>query len=135
MMAAGSVLERLPLPGQAKLDVHGRIMRYGQPFSVAGIFPRHEGDEDPILPPPGTTTEDWNIFVSPRVVGDEEPTSEGDNALLKFECWAVENTSHTQWTIHVKYKYKVRNDSGETGSWSPKPRMDKPSVNWILIPK
>jgi hypothetical protein len=64
---------------QEKLDVNGRILRRGQAFSITG----NASNGNRVTVPWGNT-DDWNIFVSPREMGLEEPNSEADNALLNL---------------------------------------------------
>ncbi|NEO72974.1 hypothetical protein [Moorena sp. SIO3H5] len=110
------------------VNINGRILRNGQDFSKAGYASHND-----IVTVPWGTTRDWNIFVSPRVMGLEEPRSEGDNALLKIECWAIVNNT-TSWKIHARYKYKVSQNSD--GRWfDENTRTVRPLVNYILIPR
>ncbi|NEP36165.1 hypothetical protein, partial [Moorena sp. SIO3B2] len=111
------------------VNVRDRILRNGQDFSKAG----QASHNDTVQVPWGTTRE-WNIFVSPRVMGREEPGSEGDNALLKIECWARVNNT-TSWKIHARYKYKVSRGS-DHGTWHDENSGNfRPLVNYILIPR
>ncbi|MEW5768099.1 MAG: hypothetical protein AB1797_10845 [bacterium] len=105
-----------------RLDVNGRILRKGQSFSVAGSV-NHAGTVEV----PWGTTNDWNIFVSPRLMGHEETNSENDNALLRIECYASESSS-TAWGITARYKYKFSN-SRPNGTWYDG------SANYILVPQ
>ncbi|MFP2957313.1 hypothetical protein ACLEPN_05645 [Myxococcus sp. 1LA] len=73
---------------------------------------------------PNGTINDWGIHVSPNDMGFEEPGSEGDNALLKLECYAVQINQHT-WRIVARYK--ARPWSNRDGTWSPG------SANYLLV--
>jgi hypothetical protein len=108
---------------QAKLDVNGRLLRNGQPFSFAGNV-----NHNAIITVPWGTTADWNIFVSPRVMGLVEGQNEGDNALLMIECWADE-ISNTQWRIRARYRFKYWNDPAKPGWWH------SGTANYILVPR
>lgn len=113
-----------------KLDVYGRILRQGQAFSFTGA-----ASHNAVVSVPWGTTDDWNIFVSPRIVGDEEDGSEADNGILKIECFASA-ISDTQWRITIRYKFKYWNDNPRTGWWSDEHGgMDTPSVNYLLVPR
>ena len=72
---------------------------------------------------------DWVIFVSPRVMGEEETDSEFDNALLMMRCWATVVTG-TDWQITAEYKFKYSNgeDTGN-GGW----RVGR--ANYLLVPR
>jgi hypothetical protein len=105
----------------ALLDVNGRILRKGQDFSVIGVA----GNGATINPPWGTNA-DWNIYVSPNTMGEEEAGSEGDNALLMTRCWA--EASGTGWLITASYKYKWGNANNQN-EW----RNGK--ANYLLLPK
>jgi hypothetical protein len=119
-----------------KLDVNGRILRKGQAFSVANVASHQD-----IVTVPWGTRNDWNIFVSPKYMGDEESGSEADNALLKIECYAKPVTGNdTQWRIIARYKFHYwphDNSEHPNGVWSDSDQsnMDPPEVNYILVPK
>lgn len=104
-------------------DVNGRILRKGMDFSETGE--RNNGGT--VLAPWGTT-DDWNIFVSPRWMGEEEHDSEGDNALLKIECFAAP-FSNAGWRITAQYKYKYSNGYPVNGSWRDG------QASYILVPR
>src|SRR5262249_35734954 len=109
----------------ATLDVDGRIMRKSQAFTFVGV-----GLHDEVIPVPWGTTNDWNIFVSPRSMGMEEPGSEFDNALLVIHCWAALEATFG-FRIHCRYKFKQKNaDNSGDGDW----HIDG-TVNWILVPR
>jgi hypothetical protein len=105
------------------LDVKGRIARQGQDFSISGT----KNNNNTVSVPWGTTN-DWNIFVSPEIMGLEETDSEGDNALLKIECKTTKITD-TTWKITARYKFKYSNVNPSNGVW------ENGSANYILIPK
>lgn len=66
-----------------------------------------------IIKPPSGNTDNWTIMVAPRTnFGQEEPGSEADNALLKFECFANAKTDKTGWQITGRYKYRNKNGDG-----------------------
>jgi hypothetical protein len=114
----------------AKLDVDGRIIRKGEAFSEVG-----EKFHNETVSVPWGNTDDWNIFVSPKIMGDEEHDSEADNALLKIECYATEE-SETEWRITARYKFKYWSDNPRNGVWyESADNMDRPKVNYILVPK
>lgn len=106
-----------------KLDVHGRILRKGVDFSSAGSV-NHDGT----VSVPWGTRDDWNIFVSPRVMGTEEPDSEADNGMLKLECFATA-INDTTWRVTARYKFKYWNDNPRTGIW------EAGSANYLLVPR
>ncbi|AOY79960.2 hypothetical protein BJP36_08525 [Moorena producens JHB] len=120
-------IQKLEVAGT--VNVRDRILRNGQDFSKVG-----QASHNDTVKVPWGTTRDWNIFVSPRVMGREEPGSEGDNALLKIECWARVNNT-TSWKIHARYKYKVSRGS-DHGTWHDENSGNfRPLVNYILIPR
>jgi hypothetical protein len=104
------------------LDVNGRILRNGQSFTLGGVA----NNNDTVTVPWGTTSE-WSIFVAPRIMGEEEPGSEGDNALLKIECFATPSTG-TTWQIRARYKFKYSNSNPLDGTWKDG------TANYILVP-
>jgi hypothetical protein len=107
----------------ARLDVSGRIIRNGQDFSSAGLIV-HGG----VVIAPWGTVADWNIFVSPRRMGEEEPGSEGDNSMLVMECYAVP-IAGTAWEVTAWYKYKYSNSNPLDGVWHPG------TANYLLVPR
>ncbi|NEN98163.1 MAG: hypothetical protein F6K50_22395, partial [Moorea sp. SIO3I7] len=123
----GTSNPRTKLEVAGTVNVRDRILRNGQDFSKAGLASHN----DTVKVPWGTTRE-WNIFVSPRVMGREEPDSEGDNALLKIECWARVNNT-TSWKNHARYKYRIRNGDGRW--YDENSGRHRPLVNYILIPR
>ena len=78
---------------------------------------------------PWGTTADWNIFVSPNSMGQEEPNSEFDNAMLMLECSATQSST-TTWTIKARYKFKFSN-AGDTGNG----QWFDGTANYLLVPK
>jgi hypothetical protein len=118
--ADGKVGVGTSAPG-ARLDVNGRIMRGGQDFSFAGIVKNGAT----VNAPWGSIT-DWNIIVSPQSMGRTEPGSEGDNALLMFQCYAIPNSGNS-WFVLAQYKY--RENEGLNGAW------EDGFANWLLEPK
>lgn len=108
----------------AKLDVYGRILRRGQDFSRAG-----QAFDTQAISVPWGSTDDWNIFVAPRVMGEEHPDDEGDNALLMMECYASTSGS-TAWVITARYKYKYDAAvNAGNGLWR------SGTANYMLVPK
>ncbi|TQF09465.1 hypothetical protein FJV41_44445 [Myxococcus llanfairpwllgwyngyllgogerychwyrndrobwllllantysiliogogogochensis] len=75
---------------------------------------------------PSGTVNDWVIHVSPQSMGFEEPGSEGDNALIKIECYAVQINQYT-WQVVARYKYRPW--SGRDGYWNGG------SANYLLVHK
>ncbi|NTX11576.1 hypothetical protein HUA76_12320 [Myxococcus sp. CA056] len=75
---------------------------------------------------PSGSVNDWVIHVSPRDMGFEEPGSEGDNALLKFECYVVQIN---QYTWQVVARYKLRPWSNRDGIWH------SGTANYLLVHK
>jgi hypothetical protein len=109
----------------APLDVAGRILRQGKDFSQVGVA--HHND---IVTANWGGNDDWNIFVSPRGVGREEPGSEFDNALLRLECFA-DPVPPNSWRITVRYKYKFSDADGKgEGTW-----YDDGQANYLLVPR
>jgi hypothetical protein len=109
----------------ASLDVAGRIMRQGQPFSKTGV-----ANHNDLVTADWGGVDDWSIFVSPRFAGREEAGSEFDNALLRIECFA-DPVPPNQWKITVRYKYKFRNaDDAGDGTW-----FTDGQTNWLLVPR
>jgi hypothetical protein len=94
---------------QARLDVNGRIFRNGQQFSFAGI-----ADHDEVIEVPWGMTTDWNIFVSPRVMGDV-----GLAAMRVFECFATVVAGG--WQITARFQ--------RTAGW-----LDG-TANYVLVPR
>jgi hypothetical protein len=109
----------------APLDVAGRILRQGKEFSQAGV-----ANHNDVVTANWGGNDDWNIFVSPRAVGREEPGSELDNALLRLECFA-DALPPKSWRIIVRYKYKFANaDDAGDGTW-----YYDGQANYLLVPK
>ncbi len=107
-----------------KLDVYGRILRQGQEFSRTGTAVHNT-----LISTPWGTTSDWNIFVSPNSMGEEEPNSERDNALLMMQCSATP-VSSTTWQITARYKFKYTNASNPgNGTWK------SGVANYMLVPR
>jgi hypothetical protein len=105
-----------------KLDVEGRILRKGQEFSKAGTI----GNQGIVQVPWGTTN-DWNIFVSPRSIGYIEGANESDNALLYFECFAAPNDA-TSWRITVRSRFRFAASDAAVGWYDN-------DANYLLLPK
>jgi hypothetical protein len=109
----------------APLDVAGRIMRHGRELSQAGTAGNHV-----IIHPPWGGVDDWNIFVSPQIMGQEDPNSEFDNAMLMIKCFATPAPSGDSWTITAQYKFKFSNGANTgNGQW-----FDG-MANWLLVPR
>lgn len=108
----------------ASLDVAGRVVRNSQDFSFAGTI-----GHGAVVTVPWGTTADWNIFVSPNSMGQEEPNSEFDNAMLMLECSATQSST-TTWTIKARYKFKFSN-AGDTGNG----QWFDGTANYLLVPK
>jgi hypothetical protein len=106
----------------ARLDVAGRIVRNSTDFSLTGT-----ANDNAAVTPPWGTTDDWNIFVSPYDVGQEEGLSEGDNALLRIYCFAAADVTKTFFRVSIRYKYRKQN-SGE-GTWYAG------TANYLLVPR
>ncbi|MCP3057381.1 hypothetical protein LXT21_01165 [Myxococcus sp. K38C18041901] len=64
-----------------------------------------------------TSVSDWSVLVIPSSVGNEEPGSEGDNALLGFDS-AFEVANTHQWRSFGAFKYRYQNSDG---SWQAGP--------------
>jgi hypothetical protein len=130
----------------AKLDVSGRIMRWSSDFSSAGVVipggmandkvpARVAGDgqadrnaiSGSVYPPVGTIN-DWNIIVSPRLMGYEENTGDGDNALIAIECYAVANSATNRWDIVARYKFRFSGDNQNS-------RWYYGAATYILVPR
>ncbi|MCE9666738.1 hypothetical protein LY474_02830 [Myxococcus stipitatus] len=75
---------------------------------------------------PSGTVGDWAIHVSPNRLGMEEPGSEGDNALLRIDCYVVPINQYT-WQVISQYKYRYSN--GPHGGWYGG------SANYLLVHK
>lgn len=94
----------------ARLDVHGRILRHSQDFTQTGI-----ASHDQVIAVPWGTTDDWNMLVSAREMGQEEPNSEFDNAVLMMQCWATPEPSKTGFKVTARYKFRW-SQGGDTGN-------------------
>src|SRR5256884_5143234 len=92
-----------------RVDVEGRIPPRGQEFSKSGTV-----DNQGIVQVPWGTTDDWNIFVSPRTIGYIEGINEGDNALLYFECFASAHDT-TSWQATVRSRFRYANSDSAVG--------------------
>jgi hypothetical protein len=108
------------------LDVAGRIMRQGLNFSETGT-----ATNDDVITVPWGSRDDWNIFVSPRSMGQEEPSAEFDNAMLMFECFAFnEPSTSNKWHVRCRYKFKFQNADGSgNGQWFAG------QANWLMVPR
>ena len=62
-------------------------------------------------------------------MGQEEPNSEFDNAMLMLECSATQSST-TTWTIKARYKFKFSN-AGDTGNG----QWFDGTANYLLVPK
>lgn len=110
---------------QATLDVDGRVLRKGKPFSSTGVAP-----DNGIISLPWGDTDDWSIFVSPNTMGQEEPDSENDNALLMIRCSAAPLANKSAFQVVANYKYKFSNgDDTGNGTWF------QGWANWLLVPR
>jgi hypothetical protein len=111
----------------APLDVAGRILRWGQDFSLADTV--KDGKE--VAVPQDTTTADWNIFVSPNRTSIEQPTLEFSNAFLELVCQAVTvSNSTTTWLVRVGIRFRYTDaNSNHQALWVPL------TANYLLVPK
>ncbi|MCP3097720.1 hypothetical protein LZ198_02385 [Myxococcus sp. K15C18031901] len=75
---------------------------------------------------PYGTVGDWVLHVSPYRLGMEEPGSEGDNALLRIDCYVVQINQYT-WQVVAQYKYRYSN--APHGTWYTG------SANYMLVHK
>lgn len=79
-------------------------------FSISGIV----RDND-IIKLPWGKTDKWNLILSPKYIGDEQPGQETDDAFLKFTLSFEELPDKSGWEVKVKckYRYSVTGD----GKW------------------
>ncbi|MDC0711760.1 hypothetical protein POL68_25045 [Stigmatella sp. ncwal1] len=111
----------------ASLLVVSGLLYSGASFAQNAISgPANDGAY--ITVPEGTTINDWALMISPTVMGAEETNSEGDNALLKIETYAVVINSYT-WRVVARYKFKWWNDARVNGIWS------SGSANYLMVRK
>ncbi|MBS1912602.1 MAG: hypothetical protein JST22_11505 [Bacteroidetes bacterium] len=104
-----------------RLDVHGDYRYYGAQFSTAGSCV--DGD---LIPAPLGSTTLWNIILTPRGIGFTENLSEDDNALIKFECWPLDELAG--WRVHCHYWFRNSNSQ----SIAP----DYPgAASYLIVPK
>ncbi|AKQ67952.1 hypothetical protein A176_004864 [Myxococcus hansupus] len=75
---------------------------------------------------PNGTVNDWALHVSPSDMGFEEHGSEGDNAFIKMECYAV---PVNQYTWRIVARYKSRHSNGRDGIWY------SGGANYLLVRK
>ena len=110
----------------AGVDVGGRLLLRGQPFSYSG---RVDAWANPVIDVPYGTVDDWNVIVTVEEAGYlEAPQNEVDNALLYFKCIPVPLNA-TQWRIERRHRTKVANCAGDCfldGS---------PSVRYLMVAK
>ncbi|NQT63036.1 MAG: hypothetical protein HQ556_08780 [Candidatus Marinimicrobia bacterium] len=105
-----------------KLDVAGRITRHGQALSESGSV-----SNNGIITVPWGTRDDWNIFVSPRSMGQDETGSMGDNAMMIMECYASA-TASDQWTVIARYIYRNSSDHSNAAWYGG-------TANYLLVPR
>ncbi|WAS95268.1 hypothetical protein [Nannocystis punicea] len=85
-------------------------------------------DGDSLAVPEGTV-DNWVIIVSPEAMGRNEDGSEGDNALLRFECSAVVEGPYG-WTVTARSKFRGMNEPpGGSGTWHPS------SATYLIVRK
>jgi hypothetical protein len=109
----------------ARLDVAGRISRWSQDFSLTGT--RSDGGE--VTVPTGTTTADWNIFISPQFAQIEQSKSELSNAAITLECGA-DQISDVKWRIKVGFRFKTT-----SGIFTTEETWSGGTANYLLVPK
>lgn len=106
--------------------IHGRVRFSGQnnseTFSYAGVL-----QHNAIIAVPYGTIDDWNIFVSPREMGQVESGSEGDNALIHMLVSADKNND-TSWKIYALYRWRFNGDHDDVRSYPG-------TVNYLIVPK
>jgi hypothetical protein len=114
----------------AKLDVHGRIKRYGKDFSTSG-----EAKHGALVGVPWGTTDDWNIFVAPRHIGFFNPEDysqpnpqEADDALIALKCYATIKNDKKGWNITALYRRKYGPLESQIKNFEGK-------ANYILMPR
>ena len=121
-------------PGMMNLGVTGVVAvgtNITHKFGKAMMGSKKHGETVTV---PWGTRDDWVIFVSPRSMGHDEGEKEGDNALLKIQCWASAIANNTtSWKIHARYKFRHASDNGH---WSDEyDSYDDASANYLLVPK
>lgn len=51
----------------------------------------------------------WQLVIAPSLIGESEPGSNSDNALLGYECTATADDQLLQWTVTGTYLYRFNN--------------------------
>lgn len=123
-------------PGKdGNVYIHGRVRFSGQidpttgreeTFSYAGL-----ANHNDVLPVPqkGSTTDDWNIIVSPWAVGGDEPNSNGDNALIKLVVLATPLSDKSGWKIRANALWRNNGDHSNP-QW-----LEYGQANYLIVPK
>jgi hypothetical protein len=108
-------MKELLASAKADSTTIGELRKQAQNEFPLGILVQHvkaskKADDRNIQAPPGTTRDDWDVFVIPDELGIDEPGSESDNALIKVEARAepIPGTSDS-WHIIAMYRYREAN--------------------------
>jgi len=115
---------RVRFPRRIVKDENGKDVE--ETFSYAGVA----NHNDVLLAPQmGSTTDDWNIIVSPWAVGGDEPNSNGDNALIKLVVLATPLSDKSGWKIRANALWRT-NDSHSSPQW-----LEYGQANYLIVPK
>lgn len=86
--------------------------------------------------PPWGTKDDWNLFLTPSVIGrsEEDQAADVDNAILEFDYGIDDSFDYPDhWQIKAKYRYRTANEKVD-GNYHIKWYFDG-WANYILLPK
>ncbi|MDW3651295.1 MAG: MAC/perforin domain-containing protein [Bacteroidia bacterium] len=81
--------------------------------------------------PPFGELENWNLFISPAIIGMSEGSNESDadNALLEFD-YGVDRSYPDHWQVKAKYRYRTAKGDKNKIKW-----YYDGVANYILVPK
>jgi len=55
----------------------------------------------------------WKLVIAPSSIGESEPGSNSDNALVGYECTATANDTLMQWTVKGTCLYRFNNSGNQ----------------------